>query len=285
MKQKLQFLAAMGIFGTVGLVVRGIPLPSATVAFVRGAVGCLFLLAFLLVTGKGPERSAIRKNLWKLCLSGAAIGFNWILLFEAYRYTTVATATVCYYLAPAFLLLASPALGEKLTGKKLLCIGLSLAGALCLSGVLTGQLLADARGIGCGIGAAMLYASVMVLNKKLKSIGAYDKTVVQLGVAALVVLPYMLLTGSGDWQAMTVGNWLLLAVAGIVHTGIAYTLYFGAMGKLSARTVAVFSYLDPVVALLLSVLLLHEKMDLFGIVGTVLILGSAFYSELPERKG
>jgi len=285
-RSKLQFLAAMAVFGTVGLVVRAIPLPSATIAFARGTVGCLFLLLFMRLTGKKMSYADIRKNFLILCLSGAAIGFNWILLFEAYRYTTVATATVCYYLAPVFLVLASPLLGERLTVKKLVCIGTALLGALCISGIFKDTLpqLSELRGILCGVGAAVLYASVMLLNKKLTPIGAYDKTVLQLGVAAAVILPYIALTGGLDLGSMTPIGWGILAVAGIVHTGIAYTLYFGAIGNLSAKTVAVFSYLDPVVAILLSAWILKEKMDAFSIVGTVLILGSALYSELPERN-
>ena len=109
---KLKFLGAMGIFGTVGIFVHYIPLPSATIAFCRGLLGVAFLLLFLLLTGKKLSLPDIKKHVWLLCLSGAAIGANWILLFESYRYTTVATATVCYYFAPLFLLLASPLIGE-----------------------------------------------------------------------------------------------------------------------------------------------------------------------------
>lgn len=283
---KLKFLGAMSIFGTVGIFVRAIPLSSAGIACFRGFVGCLFLLLFMTVTRKKLSGGDIRQNLPVLLLSGAAIGTNWILLFEAYRYTTVATATVCYYLAPVFLLIASPLLGEKLTAKKLLCVGVALTGMVCVSGVLKGSLpvLSELTGIGLGVGAAVLYATVMLLNKKLKSISAYDKTVIQLGTSATVVLPYLLLTGVGNLSDMTGQAWLLLAVVGIVHTGIAYTMYFGALQKLSAQTVALFCYLDPVIAILLSALLLQEPMDPFSILGTVLILGSALYSELPDRK-
>lgn len=283
---KFQFLAAMGVFGTIGLCVRYIPLPSAAVAFTRGVLGCAFLLLFMLLTRKRFDRAAVKQNLLLLLLSGAAIGINWILLFEAYRYTTVATATVCYYLAPVFLLLASPLIGEKLTAKKLLCIAIALVGMVFVSGVMEGGLppIGELTGVLCGIGAAVFYAAVMVLNKRLKPIPAYDKTVLQLGVAALVVLPYMLLTGTGEIGAVAPVGWLLLLVVGIVHTGAAYTMYFGAMGSLPATTVAVFSYLDPVIAVLLSALVLREEMTVWGIIGTVLILASALYSELPERK-
>lgn len=276
----------MGIFGTIGLFVRYLPLPSAAIACFRGIMGVVFLILVMLVTRQKPDMSALRKNLLLLTVSGAAIGINWILLFEAYRYTTVATATVCYYLAPLFLLLASPLLRERLTGKKLVCVAIALSGMVCVSGVLEGTLPTSAEwtGIACGVGAALFYASVMVLNKKLSPIPAYDKTIVQLGAAALVILPYLLLTGGFSLSGLTPGQWVVLGVVGIVHTGIAYALYFGSMRFLSAHTIAIFSYIDPVVAVLLSALVLQEPMTVTGIVGAALILGSALYSELPERN-
>ena len=89
-------LAAMSIFGTVGIFVRYIPMASAPIAFFRGLVGFLFLLAVMALSGKKPDRQSIRENGKILLLSGAAIGANWILLFEAYRYTTVAVAKIIH---------------------------------------------------------------------------------------------------------------------------------------------------------------------------------------------
>lgn len=283
---KLRFLGAMSIFGTIGIFVRAIPLSPAAIACFRGAVGCLFLLTFMAVTGKKRCWADIKRNLLLLLLSGAAIGVNWILLFEAYKYTTIAIATVCYYMAPVLLVLASPLVGERLAPRRLACIAVALLGLTCVSGVLKGSLPSGSElmGLALGIGAAVLYASVMLLNKKIGQIAPYDKTVVQLGAAAMVVLPYLLLTGGCDLSAMTGGAWMLLLIVGIVHTGIAYTLYFGALQKLSAQTAAVFSYIDPVAAVLLSALLLKESLDLLSVIGAILVLGSALYSELPERK-
>ena len=284
-RSKLQLLSAMGIFGTIGLFVRYLPLSSAAIAFFRGVMGVVLLILVMAVTRQKPDMPAVRKNLVLLTVSGAAIGINWILLFEAYRYTTVATATVCYYLAPLFLLLASPLLGERLTAKKLGCIGIALTGLMFVSGVLEGSLPTPEEwtGIACGVGAAVLYASVMVLNKKLSPIPAYDKTIVQLGAASLVILPYLLAAGGLSPAGLTPGQWVVLGILGIVHTGIAYALYFGSMRGLAAHTIAIFSYIDPVVAVLLSALVLREQMTATGIVGAVLILGSALYSELPEK--
>lgn len=282
-KAKCGFLSAMAIFGTVGIFVRNIPLPSAIVAFFRGVLGLAFLLLVMTLTGKRPDRKSIRRNLPVLLLSGAAIGGNWILLFESYRYTTVATATICYYLAPVFLVLASPLLGERLTLRKLLLSGTALLGMVFVSGVPEGGV-SGGKGIAFAVGAAVLYASVMFLNKKLDGIGAYDKTVMQLGTAAAVILPYCLLSRGFDMTGMTTVGWLLLAIVGIVHTGFSYWLYFGSMGQLTSQTVAIFSYLDPVLAIVLSALLLHEPISWQGIVGAVLILGSALCSEIPEQK-
>lgn len=282
-RAKSSFLGAMAIFGTVGIFVRYIPLPSASVAFVRGAMGFLFLILSMALFGKKPDFVAIKKNLPILLISGAAIGGNWILLFESYRYTTIAVATICYYLAPVFVVLASPLVGERLTGRKLVLPAVALVGMVFVSGVLKGGV-SGGKGIIFGVGAAILYASVMLLNRKLKAVSAYDKTAVQLGAAAVVILPYCLLSGGLGMEQMSATGYILLAVVGIVHTGFAYWLYFGAMGDMDSQSIAIFSYLDPVIAILLSALWLREPLDWHGILGAVLILGSALCSELPAKK-
>lgn len=284
MNPKLKILISMSIFGTVGIFVRFIPLPSAVIAFCRGVLGCVFLLILMGLTGKKLSIPDIKKNCWILAISGAFIGINWILLFESYRYTTVAIATICYYLAPAFVTLASPLVGEKLSVKKLGCIAVAFLGMVFVSGVLQGSHQSSFLGVALGVGAAVFYASVILLNKKLSPIGAYDKTLCQLGTAALVILPYLMVSGGIRFGSMTTLGWVMLIVVGIVHTGIAYALYFGAIKDVNAQTAAILSYIDPVLSILLSALILREKLDVFSIIGAVLILGSALYSELPGRK-
>ena len=284
MNGKGKILTSMAIFGTVGIFVRYIPMASAGIAFCRGVLGCVFLLLLMALTGKTPNLQDMKRNGWILAISGAAIGINWILLFEAYRYTTVAIATICYYLAPAFVTLASPMVGEKLTVKKLVCIGVALVGMVFVSGVFQGNQESSFLGVALGVGAAVFYASVILLNKKLSPIGAYDKTLCQLGAASLVVAPYILLSGGMDFGAMTTLGWIMLGIVGVVHTGIAYALYFGGIRDVNAQTAAILSYLDPVLSILLSALILRERLDVFSAAGAVLILGSAMYSEFPSRK-
>ena len=277
---------SMFIFGTIGLFRRWIDLPSSLVAMARGAIGMVFLLLVLRLRKGKLDRAAIRRALPVLILSSAALGINWILLFEAYNYTSVATATLCYYFAPMFIILVSPALlRERLTARKLVCVCTAFIGMVFVSGVLqTGfSGASELRGVALGLCAAVFYAVVVILNKRLTDLPAYDRTILQLGISAVVLLPYVLLTEPVGELSFSLTSMLLLLVVGIVHTGFAYALYFGALPEVKAQTAAILSYIDPVVAVLLSALLLRERMDALGIAGAVLILGAAMVSELPGR--
>ncbi len=278
---KARVIGAMAIFGTIGLFVRYIPMSSGVIACCRGAVGTVFLLLLCLVTGVKLSGEAIRRNLKLLALCGGAIGFNWILLFEAYRYTTVATATVCYYLAPVFVILLSPFVRkERLTPIRALCAMVALLGMIPLSGVLGGEI-RGAKGIAFGVGAAALYASVVLMNGFLKEISAYEMTIMQLFFASAVLLPYVLLTEDVSAAfAVPAGALGMLLFVGIVHTGVAYWLYFGGLARVNVQTAAIFSYLDPVVAIFLSALVLREEMGVWSAVGAVAILGATLVSEL-----
>jgi drug/metabolite transporter (DMT)-like permease len=232
--------------------------------------------------GQKLDWSAIRKNSLWLVLSGAFIGFNWIFLFESYRFTTVATSTLCYYMAPILVILASPfVLREKLTGRKLICVLIALVGMVCISGILQSIPTAgELKGIVYGLSAAVLYGSVMLLNQKIRDISAFDKTILQLGIAAAVLVPYCLLTVPADTLTLDMKSAALLMVVGVVHTGITYCMYFGSMAYVGGQSVAIISYIDPVVAVLASVLILREPMMLIEGIGALLILGAALGAEI-----
>lgn len=278
-KSRNMLIAAMCIFGTIGIVRRFIPLSSSLIALVRGVVGAAFLLLILLLQRKKLDKVAIRKNLGLLIASGIAIGFNWILLFEAYNYTSVATATLCYYLAPILVILAAPiVLKESLTLRKAICTAVAFGGMILVSGVTEGGI-QGAKGILFGLGAAVLYASVILMNKKFSAVDAYSKTILQLVFASLSLVPYVLLTEDWSQVVITGPSAILLLTAGVIHTGFAYCMYFGSMGELKAHTVALFSYIDPILAIFLSVVLLKEPMSIPSVIGAVMILGAAYVSE------
>lgn len=286
LKAKIYLIISMLIFGTIGIFVRYIPFSSAEIAFFRGAIGATFLAVILALKGEKIKGEALKKSLPILCLSGAFIGINWILLFEAYRHTTVATATLCYYMAPVIVITVSVFLfKERLTLKKLFCAVAAVVGMVFVSGVLNSEFsVGQLKGVLLGLGAAVFYALVIILNKKLGLIPPLYKTAFQLGSAALVILPYVLVRHTSTESHITAVSVILLAVVGIVHTGIAYTLYFSAVGRLKAQTTAVLSYIDPVIAIILSGTVLKENMGFLSVIGAVIILGAALINELPQKK-
>ena len=278
----IMIITSMLIFGTIGIFRRAIPFSSGFLAFWRGLSGGLFLILFLKLKGRPFRVSAGKKQLALLTLSGAVMGINWILLFEAYTYTSVSIATLCYYMEPTIVLLLSPVLfGEKLTGKKILCAVTAFIGMILVSGAAAGGGLrsSDARGVLLALGAAALYALVVILNKKTGAVNAWEKTIIQLFSAAVIMIPYLLAAKGIGTSRLTFSAVLLLLIVGIVHTGAAYALYFGSISGLKAQTIAIISYIDPVSALLFSAIFLRESLSPAGIIGAVLIIGSAVISE------
>ena len=284
---KMSLAGAMVVFGTIGLFVRNIAMPSSVIAFIRGAVGTAFLVIFCLLTGKKFSFDKVKEKLLILCLSGAAIGINWIFLFEAYRYTTVATATLCYYMAPVFVIVMSSVIyKEKLTVKQICCTLAALAGMVFVSGVAeTGIVnITEMKGVILGVLAAVFYSSVVLMNKSLGSVPAYDKTIVQLFGAAAVILPYCIATVKVSDIGFDKKSVIMLAIVSIVHTGIAYTAYFGSMKNLQSQTIAIMSYIDPIVAIALSAVVLKEKMSVLSIVGAAMILSATLLSEINLKR-
>ena len=286
-KAKLALVTSMAIFATIGIFRKFIFLQSSAVAMSRAVIGTIFLVVLMLIRGKKISFESIKSNALPLCLSGVFLGFNWILLFEAYNYTSVAVATLCYYMAPVILMLISPIVfKEKLTFPKLLCVIAAVFGMALVSGAFGGAVLGtmSAKGVILGLCAAVFYAAIVTCNKKLKGISAFDRTTVQLGISAIILVPYTFLTTDFSGYVLRTETVVMLIIVGVVHTGIAYALYFGCMDKLKAQTVALYSYIDPVGAVLLSTLLLNEPIGHNQILGAVLILGATLISEFVDKE-
>lgn len=277
---RIGLVLSMCIFGTIGIVRRYIPYSSAMVAFFRGAIASVVLIMIHLLRRRRLDRAMIRENIWLLLGSGALIGIDWIVLFEAYRHTSVSVATVCYYMAPIFTIIASPiVLHEGITLKKALCAVFAMLGMVLVSGVLeTG--VTGMKGVLIGLASALLYAVIVLMNKKLSGLDAIDRTLFQMWPAALAVLPYWLLTDSPKAVSMDARGILLLLEVGTLNTALPYILYLGSLSTVPAQTAALFSYIDPAIALLLSALILSERMSVLGIAGVMLVFGSAMASEM-----
>lgn len=285
MKSKLYLIIAMLIFGSISIFVREIPLSSAQIALARGFIGSLFLLGTSVIMKRKLSIPAIKNNALLLLASGVGIGFNWIFLFEAYKYTSVPNATLSYYFAPVIVVFLSPfVLKEKLTSLKVTCILAALIGMYFVAGV-GGEGLnrSDLVGIGYGLLAATLYAVVILINKFLKGLTGLETTFVQIACATIVLIPYVWLEGDFSYNSLSVNTIGLILIVGFVNTGIAYLLYFSSIKGLKGQTVAIFSYIDPIFAIMLSAVFLGEKLDLRQLFGAVLILGSAFLSGWTKK--
>ncbi|MBE6962796.1 MAG: EamA/RhaT family transporter [Ruminococcaceae bacterium] len=276
---------SMAVFGTLGPFVRGIPVSSGELALYRAVLAALLIGVFLTVTGQKIPFGKIRREVPLLLASGVAMGFNWILLFEAYKYTTVSVATLSYYFAPVIVTAVSPILfRERLTGKQLLCFAMSTLGLVMITGV--GDLGGGSHLVGIlfGLGAAVLYASVVLLNKFIRNVAGIHRTFLQFLAAILVLIPYVALTSGVTLGAMTGSGWANLLIVGLVHTGITYCMYFSSLQELPGQKSAILSYIDPLVAVVVSVAVLKESMTLWQIVGGVLILGFTLWNELTPRR-
>ena len=283
---RTMLIASMSIFGTIGLFVRNIPLPSSEIALYRAVLAAILIGAFLLVTKQKIPFAKIKKEIPLLVLSGVAMGFNWILLFEAYKYTTVSVATLSYYFAPVIVTVACPVLfKEKMGAKQIICFVMSTLGIVLITGI--GDLSQGSshiKGILFGLGAATLYATVILLNKFTKTVDGIHRTFMQFLSAIAVLVPYVLFTDGVNIGTLNGRGWAFLLVIGLVHTGITYCLYFSSLKEMSGQKVAILSYIDPLVAVLISVVVLKEPLTPLQAVGGLMILGFTLWNEISPKK-
>lgn len=280
MSEKFRLVTAMLIFGSIGVFVKNINLSSSEIAFIRGVIGSAFLICLSFLIHQKLSFKAIKENALLLILSGAGIGLNWIFLFESYKYTTISNATLSYYFAPIFVMILAPfVLKEKLTPLKVGCILTAMIGLFLIvntGGSNSSTLYNHKVGILYGLLAAALYASVILMNKFIRNLSGYETTLVQLLVAALVLLPYILMKEHMSFTGLNSRSILFLILLGVIHTGIAYFLYFTAVKELKGQTIAVLSYIDPISAVIIAAIFLGESMGPVQMVGGALILSSTF---------
>jgi len=281
---RIMMIASMAVFGTLGPFVRNITVSSSELALYRAILAALLISVYFLITNQRIDFKAIRKEAPVLLLSGVAMGINWILLFEAYKYTTVSVATLSYYFAPVIVTAVCPLLfKEKLTARQIICFVMSTVGLVLLIGITDlGGGSSSLKGIAFGLGAALFYAMVILLNKFIKGVAGIQRTMLQFISAIAVLLPYVLLTGGITLASMDSTGWICLLVVGLFHTGVCYCLYFSSLKELPGQEAAILSYIDPLVALLVSVFILGEQILPIQILGGLMILGFTLWNELKS---
>ncbi len=272
---------SMIIFGTLGLFTRNIAVTSGELALYRAMLASFLLMGYFFLTKQKIDFKAIKKELLLLLFSGMAMGINWILLFEAYKYTTISIATLSYYFAPVIVTIVCPLLfRERITKKQIFCFVMSTIGLVLIigfEGINGGS--NHFFGIMLGLLAAVFYAIVILLNKFIKQVEGIHRTFLQFLAAIFILFPYVVYTGGMHLEVLSTKGWICLLLVGLVHTGITYCMYFSALKELKGQEVAILSYLDPLVAVLISVTILNEKMGFWQFLGGIMILGFTLWNE------
>ncbi len=283
---RVMLIISMTVFGTLGPFVRNISVSSGELALYRAILAALLIAVYLLITKQKIPYGRIKREIPLLLASGVAMGINWILLFEAYKYTTVSAATLSYYFAPVIVTAVCPILfRERLTVKQIICFLMSTLGLVLITGIGdVGKSGTDLVGILFGLGAAGFYAAVILLNKFIKNVEGIHRTFLQFLAAVVTLIPYVLLSSGVTLSSLDGIGWICLLIVGLVHTGITYCLYFSSLKELPGQKAAILSYIDPLVAVLISVTLLGEPMTLWQAIGGLLILGFTFWNELSAKN-
>lgn len=282
MKDSLKYFISVFLYGTLGLFLSMINVNSDFVVFCRGTIGALFILLVKIIRKDSFNFKAIKKNLPYLAICGISLGLNEMFLFIGYKYA-VSLASLGNYTAPISVIVISAILyKEKLNIKQILCVIASFLGIILISGVLTSSN-TDLRSLMYGLLASIGFIFLVLFSKKLGDINPLDKTFIQLLFTSLAVLPFVIINKSIPtvFDLKTISILLML---GILHTGFAYLLYFDAIKTLEPIKIALIGYVEPVLSVLIGALLLNEPMDIYGIIGTILIIGSAIVSELVSDK-
>ena len=286
MSPRLMLIVSMTIFGTLAIFVRNISVSSGELALYRAVLAAVLIGLFLLITKQKIPFKNIKREAPLLLLSGMAMGINWILLFEAYKHTTVSVATLSYYFAPVIVTIVCPILfKERLTAKQIVCFVMSTFGLVLITGIGEVGKGTDFLGILFGLGAACFYATVVLLNKFIKNVEGIHRTFLQFLSAILILIPYVLMTSGITMDSLGGIGWVNLLIVGLIHTGVTYCLYFSSLKELPGQKAAILSYIDPLVAVLISVTVLGEKMTVSQALGGILILGFTLWNEIsPKRK-
>jgi len=281
-KNYIKYFAALLMFGMNGIVASFIALNSYEIVLTRTMIGSLLLIFFLIITKQEIHVFDNKKHFLFLIFSGVAMGTSWMFLYEAYRQIGVSIASLAYYCGPVIIMILSPILfNEKLTWQKIVGFLGVLVGMLCvnLQAFNEGK---TTWGLFCGIMSAVMYAVMVIFNKKAERITGLENSMWQLITSFLTVAVFVIIK-QGFSINIELNSILPILILGIFNTGIGCYFYFSSIGNLPVQTVAICGYLEPLSAVVFSVIFLSESIELIQFIGAVLIVGGAAFGELSNN--
>jgi drug/metabolite transporter (DMT)-like permease len=224
-----------------------------------------------------------KKHFTCLVISGIAMGTSWMFLYEAYAQIGVSIATLAYYCGPVIVMALSPLFfNEHMTISKIVGFSAVLTGIFLVNGNNL-QTNGFSWGLLCGILSAVMYAVMVISNKKAKSITGLENAMLQL-IFSFVTVAIFMQVKQGFVIPSLMQNIIPVLILGVVNTGIGCYLYFSSIQQLPAGSVAICGYLEPLSALIFSALFLHERLTAVQILGAAFIIGGAAFGELYTNK-
>lgn len=278
----VMYMMGLLLFGSNGIVASHISLSSYQIVMLRTMIGSGLLLLLFLLSGQRFTFYNKKKDFVFLLISGISTGISWIFLYEAYVQIGVGIASLLYYCGPVIVMALSPVLfQEKLTLPKIIGFGIVVCGVLLINGQSADGV--NPWGLFCGAMAAVLYAGMIIFNKKAKSITGMENALLQIAISFATVAVYTMYK-SGLALPIQQGDGKWIWMLGLINTGVGCFLYFSSIGKLPVQTVSICGYLEPLSAVLMSAVLLGEVMTPVQVLGAVCILGGALLGECVKSK-
>lgn len=285
MKNYLMFVAAMLIFGSNGVFASMLEMSGAQLVLMRTLIGGAVLLIIILISRSRTPKEVLLREKWRLLFAGVCLGANWALLFEAYNLMNVSLATLTYYTAPVLVLVLAPlVLKERQNSLAYLGMVIVIAGMLLVVGTDFGQGGVTVTGLVVGLGSAVFYAMLMLVNKQITGVSGLNLTFIEIVIAAVILLPYVFATSGGVPLPTDARGIFALLFLCTVNTGFACWLYFSSMNRLPAKAVALMGYFDPVSALIFSAVFLDERLSTVQFIGAVLVLAGALVGQFRPRR-
>ena len=285
MKFYLMFVAAMLIFGSNGVFASMLEMSGAQLVLLRTLIGGAVRLIIILISRSRTPKEGLLRDKWRLLFAGVCLGANWALLFEAYNLMNVSLATLTYYTAPVLVLVLAPlVLKERQNGLAYLGMAVVIVGMLLVVGTDFGEGGVSATGLIVGLGSAVFYAMLMLVNKQITGVSGLNLTFIEIVIAAVILLPYVFATSGGVPLPTDARGIFALLFLCTVNTGFACWLYFSSMNRLPAKAVALMGYFDPVSALIFSAVFLDERLSGVQLAGAVLVLAGALVGQFRPRR-
>jgi len=264
----LSILFAIFLWSSLGIVVRRTDIDIHVLIFYSLVVAAVVQGALLAQKKYRDEIPGFRRLRYPLIL--AVISFiNTFSFYYAFKNTTIANSVLTHYTAPIIVAFLAPYfLGEKITKRIILVIILASAGLWIMLDGFSVQG-SHTSGIAAGVLSGFAYAMIVLFARRY----ARDFNPLVLSFFTNIFIALMLLPFIREIPLEAV--WSILFV-GIVHNTIAPVLYYRGLQTVTANRASVLGYLEPVCAIIFSMIFLSEIPGMHSLAGGVLIIFSGY---------